>query len=539
MTDFDKNAINITHIPSSKVRPPSSSRDIKLFNEDGKIKTIGFDGKVAELVPEQPPQVTLEGALNGEEISYVVKVPNAIVHTNKLRNEVASALKNKVDIASYNENIKKLLEEINKIDQKQVPESVALIKSLRVEISNLLNLKLDKATYEENLGRILEEINKVDQKQKHIDGFLQLTSSDSKLLESHLKLLEQLNNLKGLVDTLLPNYNEVTKLVESVKDKSKVKLEIGELSFGKIPGASISLGDQDIQKLNIIFPEINKQHIQQISGIGPRALSELADVVVGGIRVGQSIIWDGKNWIPGSSGGGDLTINHVSFVNGNLDLLGAGSIEIIPLSGGKIRIQLYVPIAITSFTGGVTREIGDTVASTTLNWTLSKSETSQSINQGIGTILNGLRSYLYSTPITSNTTFTLSVSDGTTNPTASTTTSFLSRRYYGASSSSGVLSSSDILALSNSELASDRSKNTTTNCTGGNRVVMAYPTSFGLATVKDGNGFVFQDWANTSGGSSPTPYVVSITNSFGYTQNYYVYQSFNFYNSASVVFNFN
>jgi hypothetical protein len=242
------------------------------------------------------------------------------------------------------------------------------------------------------------------------------------------------------------------------------------------------------------------------------------------------------------AGGAINTINNVSPVNNNINLLGnvvgGQGIEIIPLSGGQIRIQFYTPITITSFNGGGTYEIGQTIPTTNLSWSLNKPETLQQIDQGIGILTNGIRNYSYLTPISSNTTFTLSVTDGTTNSNASTSLQFLSRRYWGASSSVAALSSANILALANSELASNRTRNTSTNCTGGNRVVMAYPTSFGLATVKDGNGFTFQDWVDQFGSPSVSPYIISITNLYGYTQNYYIYQTFNFYNGSSVVLNF-
>ncbi|MFA5035130.1 MAG: hypothetical protein WC500_05070, partial [Candidatus Margulisiibacteriota bacterium] len=57
---------------------------------------------------------------------------------------------------------------------------------------------------------------------------------------------------------------------------------------------------------------------------------------------------------------------------------------------------LYVNPSITSFTNTVNQvEIGTTVASTTLNWTINKSVTSESLNQGIGFITPSLRTYTH------------------------------------------------------------------------------------------------------------------------------------------------
>lgn len=237
------------------------------------------------------------------------------------------------------------------------------------------------------------------------------------------------------------------------------------------------------------------------------------------------------------------TINSISPSGNNIDLLGSVSgnqgIEVIPLIDGKIRIQLYTPISITSFylTGNTYWELGYILPSCQLVWSFNKPTTLQSISP-IGVIPNGTTTYTYTTPINATTSFNLSGTDGTSTANGTVTEYFLPRVYWGPSTIAGLLSSSDIQTLSNSQLAFNRNLNTTTNCAGGNRIVYAYPVSYGLATVRDGNGLLFQDWSDGLGGSSTTPYIVSITNGFGYTQNYYVYQTFNYYNGTSIIFNF-
>ena len=194
------------------------------------------------------------------------------------------------------------------------------------------------------------------------------------------------------------------------------------------------------------------------------------------------------------------------------------------------------PMGIDSLTGGSVNEIGSTVNSVNLAWTYNNSDaspnTSQSFNNGIGSLSLAARAYVYNTPIVSNTTFTLTAVDSQRgSASASTTVSFTSRRFWGVTTSAGQLIEAQIEAGS-SELSANRNKSIVFDCTGGRRIFFAYPVSYGLATVRDVNNFIFQDWL----GGVTTPYTVSITNSFGYTQDYYVYHSNNIYNSATVTF---
>ena len=237
------------------------------------------------------------------------------------------------------------------------------------------------------------------------------------------------------------------------------------------------------------------------------------------------------------------TINGVSPSGNNIDLLGlvngTQGIEVIPLTDGRIRIQLYVPINIDSFyiNGNTQWELGYVLPSCQIIWSFNKPTTLQSLSP-IGIIPNGISTYTYTTPMSANTSFNLYGTDDISSDNGTVTEYFLPRVYWGTSTIAGLLTTSDIQTLSISQLAFNRNLNTTSNCAGGKRVVYAYPVSYGLATVRDGNGLLFQDWSNGLGGSSTSPYIVSITNGFGYTQNYYVYQTFNYYNGTSVVFNF-
>ena len=147
---------------------------------------------------------------------------------------------------------------------------------------------------------------------------------------------------------------------------------------------------------------------------------------------------------------------------------------------------LYVMPSV-SLSGGANYEVGYTVNTTTLNWTVNKTITSQSLNQGIGSLAPNVRTYTYNTPITSNKTFTITVSDGTNSKSSSTTVGFLPKRYWGTTTTE-TITDAQILALS-SELASGRAQKRTFDCSGGKYWWFVIPTSYcsGIK-FKDGNG---------------------------------------------------
>ena len=116
-----------------------------------------------------------------------------------------------------------------------------------------------------------------------------------------------------------------------------------------------------------------------------------------------------------------------------------------PTVESALNKLLYVPLTGT-LTGGSTYEIGSTVSQVVLNWTYNKPVTTQSINNGIGSLLASLRTYTHSgQTITSNRTYTLTGSDGSTTINSSTTVSFSYTRYWGTSSTT-TLTDANILA---------------------------------------------------------------------------------------------
>lgn len=192
----------------------------------------------------------------------------------------------------------------------------------------------------------------------------------------------------------------------------------------------------------------------------------------------------------------------------------------------KAALDRLLYVAITgSLSGGSTNEVGTVITSLTLNWTLSKDPISQSLNQGLGaqTPLSLRTRSLTGLNITTNITYVLTASDGTTTITPSTTVSFLPRRHWGASTNPS-LTSAQILALPSSELASSR--NQTRTMAGNNEYLyFAWPASFGDPTFVV-NGLTSTAWIKT---------VVNHTNALGFTQSYFVFRSTFLQNGSGIV----
>lgn len=184
---------------------------------------------------------------------------------------------------------------------------------------------------------------------------------------------------------------------------------------------------------------------------------------------------------------------------------------------------LYVPTDITSFTNGVgTVEIGTTVNSIQLDWVINKGITSQTINQGIGSLATGLRTYTDTGVFTTTRAYTVTASDGSTSDNANTTVSFLHKRYWGVSSNTS-LTDPQVLALSN-EFSTSRSQSRTFTPSA-QYIYFAYPTSFGAATFTV-NGLLNTAW---------TLVQRAFINASGYSENFNIYRSDNLLTGTYVV----
>lgn len=169
---------------------------------------------------------------------------------------------------------------------------------------------------------------------------------------------------------------------------------------------------------------------------------------------------------------------------------------------------------ITSFSNNVGAvEKGLTVDDATFDWIFNKTETDQTISPPLEHPAVGVRQKIYSSlGLTSDATWTLWGTDGSTTDTSYSTIYFRSKRYWEANALASV-NNSDILAMTQ-ELATGYASTKVFNCTGGKYIWYCFPASWGTATFWVGG---LQVIFNLT--------VQSVTNASGFTCDYNLYRS--------------
>lgn len=247
-------------------------------------------------------------------------------------------------------------------------------------------------------------------------------------------------------------------------------------------------------------------------------------------------------------------------VSGNVEVDAVQTINSVAPSGGEITISIdgytytsptdgvlnfvqTVPLSVT-LNGGSTNETGDTVASVNLTWSYndgdSDVDTSQTLNQGIGAVTPlSSRSYLYNTPITTDTTFTITSVDSVRGTDSDSTSVRFGLRVYSGVTTATVMTSGDVVTdadYNNITLGSNPDYDDTYDCTGGRYYYYAYPDSWGLlsGTNTKVNGLSFSDWSDNAGGAAVNGFTVDIENAFGVVTTYRVYRVFNLQNGSAI-----
>lgn len=166
----------------------------------------------------------------------------------------------------------------------------------------------------------------------------------------------------------------------------------------------------------------------------------------------------------------------------------------------------YQEISINSFTASPTTIEMGTNATIDLVWSLNKQATSQEIN---GTEVTG-NSRQYSN-VTTNQSYTLTVSDGHTNDTKSVNVTFANQIYYGAAANA------DTITGLSKVLSNNPKRTITVNAGEGQYIYYAYPARLGNVSFYVGGFEGGFELASTS----------NLTNSKGYTESYKIYKSIN------------
>jgi hypothetical protein len=269
----------------------------------------------------------------------------------------------------------------------------------------------------------------------------------------------------------------------------------------------IEIASEDTQGITKIYNSVNDQ---TDGGITPNAVSTALaniytkDEVFTKEEVTQAI----------ESATPEMSADKVEYNNGSITTVQQALDQL-----------LYVAPSITSFSGGGTYEVGQSIASVNLAWALNKAVTSQSINQGIGSLDVGLRSYTHtpSTPIRSNVTYTLTVSDGKNSASKSTSLAFRYKRYWGVSTSD-TLDNAGVLALSK-ELTTGRTQSRTFNCSGGKYFYFVIPAEYCNGISFKVGGLAFSDMDVKD---------MAVVNESGATVNCKVYRSKNIQTGSAI-----
>lgn len=175
---------------------------------------------------------------------------------------------------------------------------------------------------------------------------------------------------------------------------------------------------------------------------------------------------------------------------------------------------LYTEPKILSFTGGGIYEIGTSFDSITLEWEINKEIESQQIPESKRALNPTQRTLTAPGPWKTNTTFTLTVSDGTNTDTATVDLLFKKKCYCGASADD-VLTNEHILALTN-EFADNRFQEHVFDCTGSKYIYHIIPEEYceGILFFVDGVQY-----------SAMTVTKIDLKNASGYVSSYNVYRS--------------
>ena len=164
---------------------------------------------------------------------------------------------------------------------------------------------------------------------------------------------------------------------------------------------------------------------------------------------------------------------------------------------------------------GGTFEIGTTItAPITFTWTTNKAITSQTLT-GCTLADASVRTATYNTNVTSDKTFTLSVSDGENSASSSVSYKFLNNVFWGSASAAETYDSAFISALSNKKLASAVKGTYSFNIANGEYGFWAVPSNMTISSVWIGGFEVTVDSLGT----------VSYTNAQGYTRDYNLYKT--------------
>lgn len=190
----------------------------------------------------------------------------------------------------------------------------------------------------------------------------------------------------------------------------------------------------------------------------------------------------------------------------------------VDLAIDKILAKIYyVDPSITSFTmtpSTTEYEIGSVVNGLTFAWTVNKDIVGQTLTDCTITVDD--RTATYGSDLSATKTFTLTVSDGENNASATKKISFLNKAYWGSAAIPGEYNSAFVLGLSNSKLTSSKASTYNMTVGAGEYGYLAVPTSFGT---------ISSCWIGGFEVTLENCGAISFTNASGHNSSYTIYKT--------------
>ena len=146
--------------------------------------------------------------------------------------------------------------------------------------------------------------------------------------------------------------------------------------------------------------------------------------------------------------------------------------------------------------------------------------------------------YTDASPVTTDTTYTASVGDGTLTGTSVRSFTFQNKMYYGLSTIDLLTTGANIMssiATQHADFATSKAKTYSFAPTGADYVYIAYLASYGPISTSIFNSLPFTAYSYSDGSSfgHTTPTAITLTNSSGSTDNYYIVRTDNSYLSPA------
>lgn len=343
------------------------------------------------------------------------------------------------------------------------------------------------------------------------------TYTGSEADKTKIPSIGSLDALKALVDTDLEDKFDTADIESSVSSSSdnpvsssalynkfaeKVDIAQGVANEGKIlqvnssgdlalvdPQSTIDFSDT-VSKTNDLVStytgsEVDKTKVPTLASMD--ALKALVDTDVNGkVSTAQGVANEGKILQVDSSG--DLALVDVSAMGGDASGVSYTNSDFSTLDNVKKALDnlfskvYYVEPKIESFTmtpSTTEYEVGSTVNEVVFNWSYNKDVVSQTLTD-CSLADETVRTATYSTPITSNKTFTLNASDGEKSVSSSKSISFKHKIYWGACAEpiSGDYDSAFILALSSKRFSTNTKGSYSATLGSGEFLYVAYPSTW-------------------------------------------------------------